>query len=538
MIQNNNHLSDRQLQSLLFEPEESLDSTEIALHIEHCQTCQMRLTELADETSIEPEVCQMLSGYSQAVRSADSGSSGSGSIDVKSNRVEPDLSFDKALLDPPTHPEMLGRIGRYEIERCIGSGGMGVVFKAIDTELNRPVAVKVLAPHLARNGAARQRFSRESRAAAAVVHEHVVAIHNVDSSVEYPYLVMQYVSGESLQSRVDREGPLSVEQILRIGIQAALGLAAAHEQGIVHRDIKPANILLEDSVERLLITDFGLARTVDDASLTHTGVVAGTPNYMSPEQAKGEQADHRTDLFSLGAVLYFVATGHPPFRAERAMGVLNRICHERHRPVWQVNSAIPDELSMVIDRLLEKRPSRRFANATNVAETLARILQQLQNRKPRFTNRLRSWGRRHSQTTAAILVATIGISGWLAWSNYFLFDSTVVDRTSSANTTSLLPNAGSDPLKQPSASGESRGGSIGNAQTSGVSSAGATASENRFVDFVNADRTEFDQSVQSLNHALDRLGSSRSTFGLEPSPNFQRELESLDQSLRTIDPTR
>ncbi len=304
MMIDNNHLSDSQLRALLFEPEEGLDSTDISLHIESCQTCQIRLTELADETSIETEACQMLSGYSEASRNVESRSSMSASTGSGT-----ELSFDRVVLEPPTHPEMLGRIERYEVERCIGSGGMGVVFKAIDTELNRPVAVKVLAPHLARNGAARQRFSRESRAAAAVVHEHVVAIHNVDSSVEHPYLVMQYVAGESLQARVDREGPLGVEQILRIGIQAALGLAAAHQQGIVHRDIKPANILLEDGVERLLITDFGLARTVDDASLTHTGVVAGTPNYMSPEQAKGDETDHRTDLFSLGSVLYFVATG-------------------------------------------------------------------------------------------------------------------------------------------------------------------------------------------------------------------------------------
>jgi serine/threonine protein kinase len=343
---------------------------------------------------------------------------------------------------------------------------------------------------------------------------------------------------------------------MKIAKQVAAGLAKAHEAGIVHRDLKPENIMIRpDGLVKII--DFGLAKLTPtsgiewshaDERLTRTGFVVGTAYYMSPEQAKGEQADHRTDLFSLGAVLYFVATGHPPFRAERAMGVLNRICHERHRPVWQVNSTIPDELSMVIDRLLEKRPSRRYANATNVAEALARILQQLQNRKPSFTNRLRSWGRRHSQATAAILVATIAISGWLAWSNYFSFDSTVVDRTSSANATSLLPNAGSDPLKQPSASGESLGGPMGNAVTSGASSGVAsnsssassntTASENRFVDFVNADRAEFDQSVQSLNQALDRLGSSRSTIELEPSPNFQRELEALDQSLRTIDPTR
>ena len=277
---------------------------------------------------------------------------------------------------------MLGRLGRYEIERKIGSGGMGVVFKAFDTELNRPVAIKVLAPFLARNGAARQRFGRESRAAAAVVHEHVVAIHNVESDGETPFIVMQFVLGESLQSRVQRLGPLSIEEILRIGIQTASGLAAAHEQGIVHRDVKPENILLENSVDRVLLTDFGLARTVDDASLTQTGVIAGTPHYMSPEQATGDAIDHRSDLFSFGSVLYFIATGHPPFRAERAMGVLNRICTKPHRPVWQVNAQIPRELSQVIDRLLDKSPAKRISSAIAVREVLTRILASVQSGKP------------------------------------------------------------------------------------------------------------------------------------------------------------
>src|ERR1700723_2147872 len=120
-------------------------------------------------------------------------------------------------------------------------------------------------------------------------------------------------------------------------MQAAAGLSAAHAQGVIHRDVKPGNILLENGVERVLLTDFGLARAADDASLTHSGIVAGTPHYMSPEQASGEATDGRSDLFSLGAVLYFMATGHPPFRAEQAMAVLNRICHDRPRPVAQIN---------------------------------------------------------------------------------------------------------------------------------------------------------------------------------------------------------
>ncbi len=168
------HASDEQLKELLFDQEDTLESIEVGQHVETCETCQVRLSELTCEESLAQEAGKLLSGYSSsAERLAVVGSAVSHRA---KDQVVPE--FDSVLLEPPRHPEMLGRIGRYEIERCIGTGGMGVVFKAMDTELNRTVAVKVLAPHLARNGAARQRFSRESRAAAAVVHEHVVAIHN------------------------------------------------------------------------------------------------------------------------------------------------------------------------------------------------------------------------------------------------------------------------------------------------------------------------------------------------------------------------
>jgi eukaryotic-like serine/threonine-protein kinase len=226
---------------------------------------------------------------------------------------------------------------------------------------------------------------------------------------------MQYVPGRSLQARVDEDGPLGTEEILRIGMQAAAGLAEAHRQGLVHRDVKPSNILLEDTVERAVLTDFGLARTFDDASLTHTGILAGTPHYMSPEQAKGEPIDQRSDLFSLGAVLYFMATGHPPFRAAGAMAVLHRICHDTHRPVWQRNSAIPDELSDLIDRLLEKDPARRFASAAEIQQQLASLLSRLQQhglgrRRFRGWRSRRMWKRVAIGVAGAALIAAIAVA--------------------------------------------------------------------------------------------------------------------------------
>ena len=272
-----------QLEVLLHGDEQTNEFQAVAEHVETCGVCRQRLTDLAGNAQSWSDVQQFLGVSRGETSAAEAPTAGRlGKLD---------------FLGPPSHPEMLGRLGRYEIERVIGTGGMGIVLRGFDTELHRPVAIKVLAPYLAHNGAARQRFAREGRAAAAVVHEHVVAIYNVESDGEVPFLVMQYVAGESLQDRVEREGPLGTKEILRIGIQAAAGLAAAHQQGLVHRDIKPANILLESGVERALLTDFGLARAIDDASLTHTGIVAGTPHYMSPEQASGQSIDHRSDLF-------------------------------------------------------------------------------------------------------------------------------------------------------------------------------------------------------------------------------------------------
>lgn len=377
---------DPPLEVLLRGDESSDEFRQLAEHIESCERCQQRLTHLAADDVQWDDVSALLRGYPESAEFA--ACHAATSVQVSKSELQ--------FLSPPSHPEMLGRLGRYEIEKAIGSGGMGIVLKGYDTELLRPVAIKVLAPHLAHSGAARLRFAREGRAAAAVVHEHVVAIHNVETQGDVPYLVMQYVPGQSLQSRVDQHGPLAVAEILRIGVQAAAGLAAAHAQGVVHRDVKPSNILLENDVERALLTDFGLARAADDATVTRTGVIAGTPHYMSPEQALGGTVDEKSDLFGLGALLYFTATGHPPFRAEKPLAVLNRICRDRHRPVWEINPEVPDGLSDVIDRLLEKKPHKRFATADDARAALLKVLGQLQQpatarRRSAFRRRLRVW---------------------------------------------------------------------------------------------------------------------------------------------------
>jgi serine/threonine protein kinase len=343
----------------------SLPATEIALleaHLQACAACQTVLDQLTVTNPWLGAVRRYLREEAAAASETDT-----------ATRAAVDF------LAPSDWPDSLGRIGAYEVKGLLGRGGMGVVLKAVDPALNRTVAIKVLSAHLANCGAARQRFLREARAAAAVMHEHVVAVHAVDDKGGLPYLVMEYVSGRSLQERLDRQGPLTIPEILRIGMQAAAGLAAAHAQGLVHRDVKPANILLENGVERARLTDFGLARAVSDAALTQSGVVTGTPQYMAPEQARGEAVDHRADLFSLGSTLYAMCTGHPPFRAESAVAVLRRVSDGEPRPIREINAEVPVWLEAIIARLHAKDPAQRFQTASEVAELLGRCLSHWQD---------------------------------------------------------------------------------------------------------------------------------------------------------------
>jgi serine/threonine protein kinase/Leucine-rich repeat (LRR) protein len=284
-----------------------------------------------------------------------------------------------AFLQPATQPGSLGRIGHYEVLEVLGRGGFGIVLRALDEALERVVALKVLAPQLAVTSPARKRFLREARLSARVRHENVVQVYAVEEQ-PLPYLVMEFIPGETLQQRLDRTGPLPVLEVLHLGRQIAGGLAAAHATGLIHRDIKPANILLErgcvsaPSVAHVKISDFGLARAADDASSSQSGLVAGTPMYMAPEQAQGEALDHRADLFSLGSVLYTMCTGRPPFRAKSALSVLKRVAEETPRPIREIIPEVPQWLCDLIGRLHAKKPEDRFASAQEVADLLTRHL--------------------------------------------------------------------------------------------------------------------------------------------------------------------
>jgi WD40 repeat protein len=287
------------------------------------------------------------------------------------------------FLAPPQEPGELGRLGSYRVLEVLGTGGMGVVFRAEDVHLQRLVALKVVRPSLAAQATARQRFLREARATAALRHDHIVTIYQVGEDRGVPFLAMELLQGESVADRLKREAPLPPAEVLRIGRQIADGLAAAHAHGLVHRDVKPGNIWLEThSGERGVSTpwfrvkllDFGLARVVEEpGQLTQTGVIMGTPAYMAPEQAHGRPADARSDLFSLGCVLYHLATGVMPFRGEDSVSTLFSVAHDTPRPPRELNPAVPPALADLILQLLAKDPARRPASARAVVEALDAI---------------------------------------------------------------------------------------------------------------------------------------------------------------------
>ena len=279
-------------------------------------------------------------------------------------------------LEPSSKPGSLGRLGHYEVLEVIGRGAFGTVLRALDEKLQRVVAIKVMSPEMASTSPARKRFIREAQASAAIRHENVVSVHAVEKPI--PYLVMDYIPGRNLQQRLDEQGPLVVPTVLRIGRQIAEGLAAAHAQELIHRDVKPANILLETGArESVKVTDFGLARTADDASLTQSGMIAGTPMYMAPEQALGKKLDQRADLFSFGSVLYQMVSGRPPFRAASTLAVLKRLNDDTPRPIREIIPETPQWLCDIITKLHAKNPDERYQSAREIADVLANCEFQL-----------------------------------------------------------------------------------------------------------------------------------------------------------------
>ena len=290
------------------------------------------------------------------------------------------LSLDEEIdfLAPAEEADEIGRLGGYRILGVLGVGGMGVVFRAEDPKLKRQIALKALKPAVAASKSAKDRFVREAQATAAIEHDNIVHIYQVGEDRNIPFIAMQFLRGESLRKRLDREKQLDQREVLRIGREVATGLEAAHKRGLVHRDIKPDNIWIEEDTGRAKILDFGLVRTsTDDAGLTQSGMVLGTPRYMAPEQAKGETVDQRCDLFSLGSVLYHLATGRAPFEGGNLTATLIAVAQKDPDPVEQVCPWIEPGLSQLTMRLLSKNPDQRPRSATEVSKSLAGIEQKL-----------------------------------------------------------------------------------------------------------------------------------------------------------------
>jgi serine/threonine-protein kinase len=280
---------------------------------------------------------------------------------------------EKVVAPPLIEPE--GHIGRFDIIRALGSGGMGDIFEARDTDLQRSVAIKVLASKHVEDETMKQRFLREARMASQLNHPNIATIYEIGEAAGNPYIVMEYVEGETLSDRLGN-GPLDLKEIVEIGLQTAEALAEAHERQVVHRDIKSANIMITPR-GKVKVLDFGLAKPVPATSrtsktrLTESGVLLGTVSYMSPEQATGRgEVTHLSDIFSLGVVLYEVTTGRLPFEGDTYFQTIGAISRRAHPSLKRYRKDAPRELVEVIDRLLKKSPEDRYQSAADVARDL------------------------------------------------------------------------------------------------------------------------------------------------------------------------
>ena len=294
-------------------------------------------------------------------------------------------------------------ISHYQVIETLGKGGMGIVHMAEDTRLQRTVALKFLPPEMIRDDEARERFVREAKAAAAINHPNICTVYEIDEYDGDLFIAMEYVRGRTLKEIIS-EGPLSVKDSVDIAAQVACGLAEAHQRGIVHRDVKPANIMI-DSRKRALIMDFGLAKLRDLTVLTRENSTFGTVSYMSPEQGEGAEAGPRSDIWSLGVVLYEMITGMPPFQGEYEVAVLYSIINEKPEPVSKIRQGVPRELLRIIEKALSKNPDHRYSCAEDMLEDLTRLKHRMELEETGGSGHWKfgrvSWKRVASSTIAA-----------------------------------------------------------------------------------------------------------------------------------------
>lgn len=376
------------------------DSSFIEKHLGSCNYCVQRLGKLNTTDSLVlalggdcSEIPESAAKINQLVAQMQVASSHRQTDIVGSNSTTLNSVRQSGLAEllrgasPPESPDELARLGEFHLLKLIGQGGMGAVFLARDSKLDRYVAVKLINPALAHAGGA-DRFLREGRAIAALKHQHIVTVYQVGQAGEVAFMAQEYLEGETLETRLKREGPLPLQEISRIGRQIAEGLAHAHSKGFIHRDIKPANIWLEAPNGAVKILDFGLARPIFEKAeecatlaasslkwpeLTTRGLVVGTPCYMSPEQARGEELNAASDLFSFGIVLFQMATGRTPFAARTVPEVLAAINFQHPPALSSHRGDLPASLSELVLRLLAKKATERPTSMADVAEVLAQL---------------------------------------------------------------------------------------------------------------------------------------------------------------------
>ena len=283
-----------------------------------------------------------------------------------------DIGVTKTIITPTTGLEKGSTFaGRYQLIEELGRGGMGVVYKAEDTKLKRTVALKFLPPELTHISEVKERFMREAQAAAALDHPNICTVYEFDEAEEKTFISMAYIEGQSLKKKIE-SGPLELDEAIRIALQVAEGLRKAHKSGVVHRDIKSVNIMVTEE-DQAKIMDFGLARIAGGTLVTKEGTTMGTIAYMSPEQARGEEVDHRTDIWSLGVVLYEMFTGKLPFMGEHDQAVVYYILNKKPKPITELRSEIPVSIGQVVDKALEKDPEKRYQRIEELLDDIKSI---------------------------------------------------------------------------------------------------------------------------------------------------------------------
>ncbi|MEL6110310.1 MAG: serine/threonine-protein kinase [Planctomycetota bacterium] len=343
---------------------------EMERHLESCATCQRSLDTIESNDDFVTRSRSILrstglTGNDWSMSDASLGD------DAPDESHEGLVSLVRSLLHPTDDEQSLGRLGRFEVLGVIGSGGMGIALKARSLDVDRVVAIKIPQPQYWHAEGALRTLEREARSAATVMHANVISIYHVDRHRDVPYLVMPYLPGQSLQHRLSRDGALSLPEAMRVLRQVASALSAAHACGVVHRDVKPANVLLGSGTERIVLSDFGLARIQSDATCTATGTFAGTPIYLSPEQALGKPTGPASDVYSLGTVLWTMLVGAPPLTGLHAHAIVRRIAESEIPPLSKADVDVPAWVVCMIQSIHQTDPDRR-----PTAETVASWAEQ------------------------------------------------------------------------------------------------------------------------------------------------------------------